>query len=126
MAKNGMHRGVWQRRDPTFAQVLGMERKEKRTMAEKMAETSIAGKESIFALSKLKTATADMSAKMSGLVYRAQQAQTVEDLNRLIADAMEIEDKMYSAGRSISRVCYHLIAMKIDLLPKPKSEAADE
>lgn len=104
-----------------------MESKKIKTMAEKLEEKSIVRPEAIALLFRAKTLIAgDIHGKISKAVYDAQQAQTVEDLNRLIADAMEIEDKMYSAGRSMSRVRYHLIAMKVDLLPKPKSEAADE
>ena len=124
MAKNGMYRGVWMKADPTFAEVLGMERKEKKTMAEKMEETSLAGKECIRTLMRVKSDTADLPARMSRLVSRAQQAQTRQDLDRLINNAMELETGLYAAGRAVSHVRHRLSAKYVDLLPKP--EAADD
>lgn len=123
MAKNGMYRGVWQKADPTFAEVLGMERKEKRTMAEKMEETSLAGRENILTLYRVKRDTADLPAMVSRLASRAQQAQTADDLDRLINDAMELEDRLYNAGRAVSHVRHRLSAKYVALLPRPEPES---
>lgn len=124
MAKGGMSRRVYHSADPTFAEALGHMRKEQKTMAEKMEESSIAGKENIGILVRVKRDTADLPQLASRLVSRAQQAQTAGDLDRLINDAMELEDRLYGAGRQVSRVRSRLSAVKVDLLPRP--EAADE
>lgn len=133
MGKNGMRRQVYCNPDPTFDAVVGVCRKEarrsgkeERTMAEKMEETGVVGAESLRILAHVKMDAEDIPGKLSRALRLARQAQSIGDVDSLTNILMELETRLYGAGRAVSRVRCRMAAVKVDLLPHPEGEDAHE
>lgn len=104
-----------------------MESKKIKTMAEKLEEKSIVGRESVGILFSAKASVmGDLPGYIARVVYDAQQAQTLEDVSMLEDKLFYLEDKLYAAARQISCVRHRVGAIKVDMLPKPKGEFVDE
>lgn len=122
MAKGGMSRRVCHSADPTYTEALGHMRKETKTMAEKMEERGVIGKDSISILLRAKSIVTDAAGRMPKLTYQAKQAATAADVDAVEDELWEMEQGLFQAARAVSAVRHRTAAVKVDLLPRPKGE----
>lgn len=101
-----------------------MEKKQERTMAEAMAAKSVVGASGIDCLNAVQKRLRELERSTQNAVWEAQQAQTIEDLDRLCKNADDTEDALYTLIRKLRGLRSAIIAKKIDMIPKP--EAAEE
>lgn len=103
-----------------------MEKKKERTMAEAMAAKSVVGASNIACLNAVQKRLRELECSTQHVGWDAEQAQTVEDLDRLGKSVDDVEDALYTLIRKLRGLRSALIARKIDMLPKPEAVEAEE
>lgn len=98
-----------------------------KSMADAMSEHRIVSDEAIALVLRLKTMTVqDLVRMVSRIRSKMEQARTLADVEEIENDILELEDAYRAKAYMADRLFHRMIAVKVDLLPKPKGVQDEE
>lgn len=104
-----------------------MSKEKIRTMADKVGDERVVSAEAIRLILRIKTSTVqDLVSRVSHVRSKMEQARTVEDVTDIENELADLKDAYRAKSYQIERLMYHMFAVKVDLMPKPKEADEDD